>query len=87
MGDVSVRMTLPIDMKKLETGVVSLDVRQRGKTAGYEPEGGARHGHVLPKRPHDTVGARSVSEDGRRACMRVNSAARGSRKWGPLYRR
>ena len=61
MGELSVRMVVPIDMKKL--GTVSA---HRPITAFHSdciPKCGRRTKHVLTQRPHHAVRTRAVSDD------------------------
>lgn len=60
LGSASDRMTLPIDMKKLRNLV---SIEQDAKEEAGKPKGGTGSEHILAQRPHDSVGAGSVSEN------------------------
>lgn len=72
MGEESVRMTLPMPMKKLVAAVRhQLNARQgahRYEVRQSIPKCGSRGKHVLPYCPHDAVRAGSEAEDGDGAC-------------------
>ena len=63
MGELSVRIVVPMDMKKL-SHISSLPLlHPEIFVASSSPECGRRSQHVLAQRPHHAVGAGAVSND------------------------
>lgn len=66
IGELSVRITDPMDMKKLGKRLATSASECEKKGEDLVPKRGGRSHHILPQSSHHTIGASAKSHDVRR---------------------
>jgi hypothetical protein len=74
MGELSVRIVVPMDMKNLRKMLAQLR-KLFDRLSSRIPKGGSRANHVLAQSPHHAVRARAEADDVGRAEDEANDQA------------